>query len=335
MKNSMKVFAAFLAALTLLSGCGSSSKDTSEVYSAGASSSNNYKYEIAYDSAMAESEEYYYSDDSYEYYDAPQYNEGGSLAMHSDYEKKIIKTANVSLEAESAEECYEKILAFVTESGGYEFSSNVNKGSGLTRITASVRINPDNLNSLLSYIGECGSVTSQNVTSDDITESYYDAKIRLENKKKNLEKYYEFLEMAENIEEVIMLQNQIDSITADIEAYEGRLKMWDNLVSETSVDISIRQKASPVDDTEDVEWDSLSFADMGKLIKNGFMSVINVLVAILQWLVIFLVSLSPVLLIAGIIVLIIVLSVKSKKKKKVSPETQAPADTTENNEENK
>ena len=54
---------------------------------------------------------------------------------------------------------------------------------------------------------------------------------------------------------------------------------------------------------------------MGTLITNGFVTVMNVIVSIVQWFVIFLASVSPVLIIASIIIVIIKRKTIFKKKK--------------------
>ncbi len=314
-----------LLSLVLLAGC-SSSSDLAYY-------SNEVKSENAAGATASDSIMYDYAEEEVgEYYDIS--TPSLTQSVSASYEKKIIRSASITITATDVEDAYAKILEYIKANGGYEFSGNVRKGN-YTSVVSSIRIKPENLDTTLEFIAECGELNNQNISSDDITDSYYDAEIRLESKRKSLEKYYEFLELAETIEDVIALQNQIDYITADIEAYEGRLKMWDSLTNETSISIYINQKVDPITDTEDIDWNALDWSDMGKLISNGFKSVVNTLVSFLQWLIIAIISISPILVIAAIIVVIIVVSSKRRKARKLKATEvatpQADAPTEDNN----
>ena len=130
-----------------------------------------------------------------------------------------------------------------------------------------------------------------------------------------LDNYYNYLESAKSIDETLSLQKVIDQITEDIEALEGKLNLWDSLTDEATLTITISQKNDPQKPQKAVDWNALSWNDMGTLITNGFVTVMNVIVSIVQWFVIFLASVSPVLIIASIIIVIIKRKTIFKKKK--------------------
>lgn len=258
--------------------------------------------------------------------------------------KKIIKNASLSLETYEVKEAYSKLLDYAKTCGGYEFSRNLNEVGDYISIEAVIKINPQSLDDLLGYAGECGDIRYSNVSSDDITTEYYDIEIRLENKRRNLEKYYEYLAAAKNVDEMIKLQNEIDRITAEIESYEGQLRLWNALIEESTVTLSIYQKNDP-NNLEPVDWSSMTAEKMGALMLNGFKSVCNVILAILQWLVIILFSALPFIIIAVLLIFIFVKISKANKKKKLiisskadaaaKPENGIIKDNPENNSEDK
>lgn len=255
-------------------------------------------------------------------------NATSSLTSSELSAKKIIKSARLEMTAKDVNECYDKIISYVTSKGGYEFSKQMSADTDYATINAEIKIKPEELDDVIKYIGECGKVKNSNVSSDDITSQYTDTKIRLENKKKNLEKYYDFYSKADTMDEMIMIQNQIDNLTAEIECYEGQISMWNQLVSDSSISLYIQQENDPVAIKEDVEWNAISFKNMGKIMYNGFTTVVNILVSIVQWLFIVIVSISPLLIIAAVIILII--RAKIKKKNKATKETAEPSQKPEN-----
>lgn len=73
---------------------------------------------------------------------------------------------------------------------------------------------------------------------------------------------------------------------------------------------------------------------MGKLIYNGFVSVVNVIVSVIQWIIIILLSISPILLIAAIVAFIIIKQNKKKKLKKLNGKPDTEKSDPENNQTN-
>lgn len=231
-------------------------------------------------------------------------------------QRKIIKNGVMSLQADDVNATYKKMLNYVVSIGGYEFSYDYSEdqydGSGY--ISAVFKLPPEKLDAVMKYCGDSAKILTSNTSSEDVTSEYHDYQTRLTTMQKSLDSYYALLEKAQTTESIIAIQSTINDLTVEIESIKGQLKLLENLTSEATLTISISQ--TPVSVTEDVEWDSISLKDMGRLSSNGFISVVNFLWSVIQWLFIILISISPLLVIAGIVVLIIVLCVKSNKKKK-------------------
>ncbi len=255
---------------------------------------------------------------------APDAGKANNTAVASSVKsnKKIIKNASLDMEAKDVIKCYDEILNYAESKGGYEVSQNMTKNTDYSTMNATIKISPDELDGVLLYARDCGNVINTNVSSNDITAEYTDTKIRLDNKKRNLQKYYEYYDKAQNMEEALMLQKEIDNLTAEIESYEGQIKMWNELVSESTIQLYIKQTNDPNKIKEEIEWNSISFETMGRIMRNGFKTVINILISCVQWLVIILVTISPILIIAAIVLLI--MRLRHKKKKASLPKQEPP-----------
>jgi uncharacterized protein YceK len=235
----------------------------------------------------------------------------------SDSEKMIIRNAELSMETLDIDDTYNKLTAKLYELGGSIHNEESYKNDFRASANATFKLPPENLDLFLAYADECGNVRRKIITSEDITAQYIDTEIRLENKRRNLEKYYEYLDDATRSEDVIAIQNEIDRITADIETYQGMLNYWNRSVAESQVTVSIEQLQDPNEiDIDDVEFSTLSFENMGKLMVNGVKKCADVIVTIFQWLIIVIVTLSPVLLLVAVIVTVIILIAKLKKRVK-------------------
>jgi hypothetical protein len=130
---------------------------------------------------------------------------------------------------------------------------------------------------------------------------------------KSLDKYYEYLDDSRNIEEAMMVQNQINSLTMEIESLKGRLRLWDSQLAESTLDLYIRQENDPVLIRKEVDWSALSLDDMSYLMTSGLKTVVNILAGTGQWLLIILVAGAPLWI--PVIIIAIILIRRSRKKK--------------------
>ena len=219
------------------------------------------------------------------------------------------------------------LAEFAKQNGGREISvskSTDTYGSyDYININAELKIKPDKLDDFIALAEKTDKVTSSEVSTNDVTQEYYDIKIRLETKKEALKNYYKLLKDAKTIEESLEVQRYITDLTAEIESMEGMLKYYDSKVNLSSIHLTIRQQVKlHVGAEDDFEWDSLSFSDFITLIKNGFLTVVNFLWSLLLWIIIITIALSPLLLIAGIIIFII------RRHRKKHPKKPKPSKRT-------
>ena len=120
---------------------------------------------------------------------------------------------------------------------------------------------------------------------------------------------------AQNIDEILKIQAEITRLQAEIDSLQGQIRMWDKLIAMTTITLYIDQEDNPFKTTTEVSWKFSSFEEIWSTMRNGFINVVNTLYSLIIWLVVGIVSLSPVIIIAGI-VLYVVLRIKRKRSKK-------------------
>ena len=232
-------------------------------------------------------------------------------------DRKVIRNASLEIMAKDAASLYRDIVNFGVEIGGYEYSYSMANYESYSAIRAVFKIPPESLGMFVTFVGEKGNITNSTMGSEDITENYFDAKTRLETKRRSLEQYYQLLKNASGVEEIVYVQRIIDSITEDIESLEGRLNVWNSQVNMATVTLNIHQENDPIQIRKEISWNTLSVDDMGYLIKRGFFSVTNTMVSILQWIVVLIVGYSPlwVLLAVGVFLWFVVRKRMQNKEK--------------------
>ena len=229
--------------------------------------------------------------------------------------RKIVKNLQLDIEVKDVEKAYEDILKNVTELCGYEFERNMTLSGEYRVLDAVLKIPSEKLSKFSNEAEKAGNVVNNILRSEDITEQYFDAKIRIETLEKTLEKYYDFLKDAKNITEQLEITKKISDLTNEIETLKGRMNKWNNQVEYSTVNLYLRQDDDPVSIKKEIQWNSVSLDDMWYLIKKGFIGVTSFIISALQWILIVVLSIS-VLLIPIAILLFIIWRKKRKNKQK-------------------
>ena len=250
---------------------------------------------------------------------------GTSTSSNLPADRKIIRDANVTIEVEDVEKSFDKILAILARYGGYEANRDMRVNSyNSPTVNATFKIPAAKLDMFLIDLKDEGYVISSNISSADITDQYYDSKTRLTTLEKTLEKYYEFLDNAKDVDEQLKVTRYINDLTNEIEQLKGSLKRWDSLVDYSTVTLYLYKTYEALAEERIIEWSSLSFDDMKWLISSGFVGVCSVIVNVLQRILIFVVSGAPILIPLALVLFFVIRHSRKKKKQaqKVQQEQQ-------------
>ena len=242
-----------------------------------------------------------------------------------EYERKIIKVANVSAETKQFDGSIKELEELCKSSGGYIESSsvkgiNLNSDGSSTRRYANytIRIPSDKFDDFNSGIRNMLNVVSSSSNVDEITNQYYDIQSRIEVielQQDSLQKMYDNYTDYKDIDTLLSLQDRLYSVIEEIEAYKTQLRLYDNKVAYSTVHIEINE----VVDYTEVEEEKTFFEE----ISDAFIGGCEVTLAILQGLAIVIAAVTPVLLpiiiiiaIPALILFIVIRAVIKKKKRK-------------------
>ncbi|MBQ7454938.1 MAG: DUF4349 domain-containing protein [Clostridia bacterium] len=284
-------------------GNGSSSQTMNRTYESG------YAYEesAAYDGVV-----YYGTSDTGNYTMAAG---AAKLATSSTAEfdsSKIIRTVNITLRTQQFEQDYDALRALAAGFGGrVESLSLSGDGSAynLRKASFTFRIPSAQLDGFISGARGVGSVSSYTESSEDVSENYYDIRTRLNTQVAKMERLAEMMERAENVEELIELENAISDTQYWIDYYTGQLNSYDSRVADSYVYVTLREisSAAAADDKE---------LTLGERIVNAVEASIEAVGEVAQAFVIFVIAALPWLAILAVVVIIIRVAVRRRRKAK-------------------
>lgn len=153
-------------------------------------------------------------------------------------ERKMIYTASMSVEVDSVEPAKKEALRITKSFKGYMLSSS---NTSLT-----VRIPAKDLTPALTAFKKIGKVTYENLYGNDVTDSYFDTKMRLETSEKTRDRYLELLKQAKNVNEIIRVEKELERINEKVERLKARMKSYDQNIDYSKITIGFQAKKDKV-----------------------------------------------------------------------------------------
>ena len=165
----------------------------------------------------------------------PEALEGPQNEGTPDYERKLIRTGNVSLEVQTVTDAEDKIAAWAASLGGYVTNANTwQYGAGFT-----VRVPSARFDEAMSQVGSFGRITNRSVSSQDVSDNYYDMKSRLETKYILRDKLQSYLSEAKDIKDLLEVERQLNEVIEDIESTESRFKRLSGQIDYSTIYINM------------------------------------------------------------------------------------------------
>ena len=293
MKKRITLILTLLMALSILTSCGSAvMMDAAE---------NNYKseYDYAYsESVSAGGIEVDFSD------------KDTAIDAADAVEKKIIKTYRIYLESKAFDDALSLITREAERLGGYVSQSFVsgNASTGRSRSASyTVRVPSADAEAYIATISEACNVRSTSLTTDDITDSYYDSKARMESLVEQERRLEAMMDKAQTLGEMLAIEDKLTDVRAQINALNKQIQLMDKSVDYSYIYVEL---------SEVIEYhveDPTYLQRLGESFGDSFVNFVEVLGEVL----IIFVWILPFLLVGGVIAIVaITISLKKKRTKK-------------------
>ena len=215
---------------------------------------------------------------------------------------KIIKNGTIRMETLSFDETVKQILSSANSIGAYVQRSNVSGKSIETNLSEEnrsgefiVRVPKDKFDGFIQDIGNLGSITTEQISTEDITSEYFDTQAHLKSLIIQEERLLELLKKTGELKDIIALESELSRVRYEIESLTGNLKKWDNLIDFCTLNIQISE-------VHKIKENPVSFGDK---ISNGFVSSVKSVVDLGKDFVVIISIFIPYLVILTILILII------------------------------
>jgi len=220
---------------------------------------------------------------------------------------KIIKSAVLSIEIGKGtfDDSMVKITKIAESSGGY-VSSTESYSNAEGKITSGrilIRIPSEKFDISINEIKKIGELKSINISGQDVTQEYVDLESRLKNYEAQEKVLLDLMNKSTSVKDSIEVQKELSNVQGEIEVIKGRMNYLNNMVSFSTIEITIAEPnvAPPVQG-----------GGFLNAVKRGAETAIKVL----NGLAFFIITISPLIVLAGIVLIIVWASIRARNKRR-------------------
>lgn len=185
---------------------------------------------------------------------------GGGSAVGSEVEigdRDLVHTAELSVRVEDVPEAVGLAKELTLDAGGYVASERVSTPQGGSpEGTLTLRIPGEDYEGALEELSRLGDRSNLERSVEDVTEEVADVESRIESSEAALETLRGYLEEAEDVDDLLRVEGEIQTRQAELEAFQARLETLRNQTSYSTVHLTL---TPPETYLEEPAEDSIGF----------------------------------------------------------------------------
>lgn len=220
-----------------------------------------------------------------------QVDQSQSIAEAMD--RKIIRNADITLEAAAPADVQRKISSIAESLGGFVVTSESKQrqtGNGAKEeleVSLVIRVPATQFGPALEQIRSAGSrVIQEKITGQDVTEEFIDLEAHLKTQKALEQQFLEIMKQARKVEDVLEVQRQIAGVRTEIEKLEGRKRFLENRATLSTITINLLTPTAILVNT----------SGFGRDIREAVADSVEVAIAIVLFLIRFVIVMVPIFL---------------------------------------
>ncbi len=198
-----------------------------------------------------------------------------------DWDKKIIKTATINLEVKEYNKYNISLREKVKSFGGYIAQEEQSQSDYKIENIVTVKVPVEQFDNAVTLLtSNVEKLNEKKISSQDVTAEFVDTKSRLEAKRQVRERYIGLLKQAKNMEEILSVQSEINSIQEDMEAAAGRIQYLGHSASYSTINLTYFEVLNSSAKTDDNPSFGTKFINAFKTGGSGVMDLLVGLVTI-------------------------------------------------------
>ncbi len=164
------------------------------------------------------------------------------LQNDSSTKNLLVKEARIEIHTDSIDEKHRQLLQMLSRHKGFVSLDNSEHYTYRKSYRLDIKVPVNDFENFVSEIQKkFDSIEFFEVRTQDVTDSFFDLKARLKNKKILKDRYLSLYQKAKNIEEIMTVENHISRIQTEIDRLEGKLQLLQEQTTYSTVSIKLYQ----------------------------------------------------------------------------------------------
>jgi hypothetical protein len=170
----------------------------------------------------------------------------GDWVSQETFDRKIVKTAELGIHAESVRESAARAQQVAAQFGGSALSSQIERGDGSVSASLVLSVPSPEFEKALDELRGLGKkVTTDTVRGEDVTEEFVD----LESRERNLlaaeRSLLELYDRAQSVNDALSIERELTIIRGEIEQVQGRMQYLEQRTAYSQITLNIQPVAQP------------------------------------------------------------------------------------------
>jgi hypothetical protein len=194
---------------------------------------------------------------------------------------KIVRDGRIGLVVDDGRfaEARAAVNQIALENGGFVLSSSTQERRG----TFVLRVPDRRFTETLIALGDVGRVEFEDQTGQDVTAEFVDLQARQDILRARKRVLLGFLREADTVQETLNLYGRVEDTQLQLERIQGQLRFIRDQVAESTIRVTVRERAVEIETPQDIDKPSLALA--WERAVQGFLNVVAAVVIGLGYLV--------------------------------------------------
>lgn len=159
--------------------------------------------------------------------------------------RDVISTGSLTVETDDATDAGEQARQIAEDAGGYLAKQDAVLGED-QQVKVTLRVPADAFHDVMGDVAKLGTVQVRKDDSKDVTDQVVDLEGRLDNAEVSAKRLRELLAVAENVTNIIAIEDRLTQRETEIEAIKGQLEVLHDQVDLSTVRATFTEEAPPV-----------------------------------------------------------------------------------------
>jgi hypothetical protein len=178
-----------------------------------------------------------------------------------DVQRLVIKTADLSLQVDSARDAEAALRVLVAQLGGYVVKVETSGADERMSSHVIFRVPAERFDQALSGVqGLSKKVLARTVGGDDVTEEFVDLEARLKNLEATRDRLQSFLDKAENVDDALKVNQSLSDLQGQIEQLKGRRQFLERSASLSTISVTLSPLPAITPIVSEEGWQPLDVA---------------------------------------------------------------------------